>query len=213
VDTRNILADVARLAIWEGLDDWRTEIASVDIGSDGVRARGTQVGLEPIAYRLDYELDAGDGWVTRRLQVEVSGNGWSRDLALSRLADSSWRCVAQTNGDAPLPIAGGESDRLVGAIDCDLGLSPLTNLMPVRRHELHRRAGHADILVAWVSVPDLGVHASRQRYEHVRATDTGAAVRFIDLGLHKGFVADLEVDRDALVVHYPGLARRVESKP
>ena len=38
---------------------------------------------------------------------------------------------------------GAAAPELDGALDCDLGLSPLTNLMPVRRHALHEGAGPA----------------------------------------------------------------------
>ena len=105
----------------------------------------------------------------------------------------------------PGAAGGATAPELDGALDCDLGLSPLTNLMPIRRHALHQREGVAEILAAWVSVPDLSLHASRQRYEHVR---TGV-VRFTDLGVHDGFSAELELDADGLVLLYPELARRL----
>jgi hypothetical protein len=77
--------------------------------------------------------------------------------------------------------------------------------MPVLRSALHRRPGDVELTMAWVSVPDLGVHASRQRYEHLRTTPEGAVVRFSS----GDFTADLVVDPDGLVVDYPQLARRV----
>ncbi|CAN5355707.1 hypothetical protein BH20ACT9_BH20ACT9_00290 [soil metagenome] len=96
---------------------------------------------------------------------------------------------------------------MAGAVDCDLGYSPLTNLLPVRRHGLHERPGGADFVMAWVSVPDLGMHPSQQRYEHVRRQAGGATVRYV--GAHRGFTGDLELDEDGLVLVYPHLARRV----
>jgi uncharacterized protein len=78
-------------------------------------------------------------------------------------------------------------------------------LMPVRRHSLHERDGVTEILAAWVSVPDLTLRASRQRYEHVRP----GVVRFTDLDVHEGFTAELELDADGLVLIYPELARRL----
>ena len=104
-----------------------------------------------------------------------------------------------------LPSAGGDTAPLTGALDCDLGLSPLTNTMPVLRHRLHREGGAADLLMAWVSVPDLHVHASPQRYEHLRTTAAGAVVRFSS----GDFTADLLVDADGFVTDYPGLGTRV----
>ena len=49
------------------------------------------------------------------------------------------------------------------------------------------------------------MHAARQRYTHVRP----GVVRFESLdGEFEGFEADLEVDGDGLITHYPDLARR-----
>jgi uncharacterized protein len=182
-----------RLAIWQGIDEWRAEAARVDLGPRGLGATGTQIGADPSPYRLDYELEVGSGWITNRLSVRVTSAAGERGLLLEHDARGGWRLDGE-----PAPA-------LVGALDCDLGLSPLTNLMPVRRHALHERDGVAEILVAWVSVPDLSLHASRQRYEHVRP----GVVRFTDLGLHEGFTAELELDADGLVLLYPELARRM----
>jgi uncharacterized protein len=82
--------------------------------------------------------------------------------------------------------------------------------MPVLRHGLHRQPGRVDFVMAWISVPDLGEHTLHQRYEHVRANSHGATVRYVSVeDARETFTADLEFDRDGLVRHYPGLARRV----
>ena len=65
-------------------------------------------------------------------------------------------------------------------------------------------------MVAWISVPDLGVHVSDQRYEHLGSSSDGATVRYASLeDGRETFTANLELDHDGLVRHYPGLARRV----
>jgi hypothetical protein len=99
---------------------------------------------------------------------------------------------------------------LGGALDCDLGFSPLTNTMPVLRHGLHRQPGRVDLVMVWISVPDLGVHAFHQRYENLGGERGGAIVRYasVEEG-RETFTADLELDHDGLVRHYPGLARRI----
>jgi hypothetical protein len=81
--------------------------------------------------------------------------------------------------------------------------------MPIRRHAIHERRASVELVVAWVSVPDLGVVAYSQRYEHVRSNATGAVVRFTSLSVHDGFMSDLELDRDGLVLVYPQLACRI----
>jgi uncharacterized protein len=191
------------------LDDWRAEVAAVELAPEGIRASGTQLGVDPITYRLDYRLEAPQDFITRRLEVECTGEGWWRCLTLSHGGDGGWTCDAEAEGEVDLPRPGGDADGLAGALDCDLGFSPLTNTMPIRRHGLLEREGGEDFVMAWVSVPDLAVHAYRQRYEHLRRDDDGAVVRFHDKGLSEGFTADLELDADGFVWVYPELARRV----
>jgi len=188
-----------RLVVWSGLEEWRAEVALVELAPEGVRAEGTQIGLDPVAYRADYRLDATGGWVTRRLEVDVVGEGWRRRIDLRHDGDGGWTCETEADGDVDLPAPGGTPE-LAGARDCDLALSPLTNLMPVRRRDLHRAPGSADLVMAWVSVPDLALTASPQHYEHVRS----GVVRFAS----EGFTADLELDEDGLVVRYPEVAER-----
>ena len=73
--------------------------------------------------------------------------------------------------------------------------------LPVLRHALHRGGEARDLTMAWVSVPDLAVSASEQRYEPLDRD----VVRFRS----GAFSADLELDADGFVVRYPGLAERV----
>lgn len=194
-----------RLVVWEGIDDWRAEVAEVELEGDGVCATGTQLGVDPLPYRLDYTLEAREQFITTRLQVEVTGEGWSRRLHLMHDGAGRWTCDAGADGRVDLPPPGGDARVLEGALDCDLGLSPLTNLMPVRRHGLLEREEARDFLMAWVAVPALQVVPYAQRYEHVRP----GVVRFVDRGLSPGFEAELEYDADGLVRVYPELARRV----
>ncbi|HZR94590.1 MAG TPA: putative glycolipid-binding domain-containing protein, partial [Gaiellaceae bacterium] len=95
-----------------------------------------------------------------------------------------------------------------GAFDPDLGLSPLFNTMPVLRHRLHDGKKADEFLMVWISVPDLALHPSPQRYTHLerRGVDE-RVVRFEAVG--DGFVADVVFDREGLVVDYPGIATRV----
>ncbi len=194
------------MLIWRGVGAWRAEVADVELNADSLRATGTQIGIDPLAYRLDYELDVGGGWITRRLYLRASGADWARGLDLRRDEDGTWSAETEEEGRPGLPSPGGDTGAVEGALDCDLGLCPLTNVMPVRRHDLHRRPREADFLMAWVSVPDLGLRPSRQRYEHVGRRDGRHVVRYV--GEHRSFVGELELDEDGLVVLYPDLAAR-----
>jgi hypothetical protein len=172
---------------WRGLDDWRAEACTVVLDG-GLRASGVQLAA---SYRLDYELTTGSDLVTERLELTVHDRRGGRSLALARGSDGTW-----TANDDP-------QHHVRGALDCDLAFSPLTNFMPARR--LHNEP--ADLVMAWVSVPDLAVLRSEQRYEPV----DGRRVRYV--GLDHDFTALLELDEEGFVVRYPGLAARVRSYP
>jgi hypothetical protein len=101
---------------------------------------------------------------------------------------------------------------LESALDCDLALCPVTNTMPILRHGLVRAAHRGDseahdLVMAWISVPDLAVNRSEQRYAVGDSIDEGGAL----VGYSStGFRTTIEVDSEGLVVNYPGLGRRVE---
>lgn len=196
-----------RTIMWRGLDDLRLEACEVSLGPARLSARGTQIGTAPRPYRLDYRLETLTEFVTSELTVRARGESWERRLELRHDGRGGWSCVASGHGAESLEPAGGELDDLESALDCDLGLCPLTNAMPVLRCGL-MEGGEHDFVMAWVSVPALRVTRSEQRYEHVRRLDRGAVVRYV--GRHRDFVGELELDADGLVVHYPELAERVE---
>jgi hypothetical protein len=172
-----------RLLVWRGVEEWLAEACELTLDGDGLHATGVQLGAEPQPYRADYELTTGADWVTQRLFVSCG----DRSLDLRRADDGSWTA----NGE-PQP-------HVEGALDCDLAFSPLTNFMPARR----LAGAPADHVMAWVSIPDLAVLRSEQRYEPIDARH----VRYV--GLEGGFTAELELDEDGLVVRYPRLAERV----
>lgn len=196
-----------RAVAWVKEDPFGVEFAEVTLGQRQLSAVGVAIGTHPVPYRLDYTLETRRGFVTSRLRVVTRGQGWRRRLDLRRAASGAWSTLTEAEGDAPFPPPGGDVGLLVGALDCDLGLSPLTNSMPVLRHALLRGGGPIDFHMAWVSVPDLGVHFSDQRYRFVRGDQDQYVIRYEDLGGR--FVADLTFDQDGLVLHYPGLARRL----
>jgi uncharacterized protein len=136
--------------------------------------------------------------------VSSRGAGWSRRLALRRDGAGAWTVDAMTEGNPELPAAGGDATALAGALDCDLGLSPVTNLMPIMRHELLSPAeGQVELTMAWVSVPGLTVEPDGQRY-----TSAGQSRVRYD-ALDGRFSAIITMDDDGLVADYPGVARRI----
>ena len=201
----------SHVLVWNGDSRVGMEVAHVRFEGGRLSARGTQIGVAPEGYRLDYRLETDPRLVTRRLRVELVAAQWSRRLDLRRTRDGRWGASTTTVGDPDLPPPGGDMTVLEPARDCDLAFSPLTNLMPVRRAGLLERPGREDFLMAWVAVPSLQVLPSHQTYEHVARVDGGAVVRYI--GRHRGYTGELHFDADGFIRLYPGLAQRLHPEP
>jgi uncharacterized protein len=173
-----------RFLAWRGLDEWRAEGCRIERGDFGLRAVGVQLGS---TYQLDYGLETGPELFTRRFIVTVKDADGERGILLERSeGDGTWTL----NGDL-LPL-------VEGALDIDLALSPLTNYMPAAR----LGDEPADHVMAWVDVPSLAVTRSPQRYEPMGPRQ----VRFVSLD--SDFTAELDLDSDGFVLHYPDLAGR-----
>ncbi|MEU3841197.1 putative glycolipid-binding domain-containing protein [Streptomyces sp. NPDC028635] len=187
----------SRVFTWDVPASGGFETAWVDCGQGALHARGRAVGTTPEPYWISYELETAEDFVTRRLRVTAETAARTRTLELRYDGRGGWSADGE-----PLHA-------LTGALDCDLGLSPLTNTMPVLRHALHRAAGEQEFLMAWVSVPGLVVRPSRQTYTHLARLPEGAGrVRYAS----GSFRSDLEIDAEGFVVHYPQLATRIAAE-
>ncbi len=190
---------------WRGEDDpSRVDTAYVRFRDTGLRAHGSSVTKR---YTLSWTLDVGDGWLTNHLRVRSLGKGWSRSLDLRRGDSGAWRATGTRTGSVDMPEPGmGDDVDLSGAVDCDLGLCPVTNVMPIRRLELHRKdRTETSLPMAWIDVPSLQVQRRQQLYSS-HETDGRRTVRYSDGD--RTFTSDLSVDHDGMVVDYPGLAWR-----
>ena len=205
------MATLPKSLVWQRTDVVGADHALVD-DHRGLYARGTAVAVDPLPYTCRYELLTDEAWATARLEVTVEGGGWLRTVRLER-ATGRWRVTTAEQGDLDKALAGEghpavglpgteDPELLAEAVDVDLSASPLFNTLPLRRLGL---AGAAEgtarsITVAWVRVPSLEVMAAEQTY-----TVLGPErVRFAS----EGFTADVTLDQDGFVVHYPGLAER-----
>lgn len=145
--------------------------------------------------------------MTRSLEIVTTGSGWNRHLALTRDDNGHWHDDVGMIGEQPTALgAPGIADDvdLSQALDCDLGLCPLTNTMPIRRLGLHTQP-HAvqPLIMAWVEVPSLRVIASDQYYG---SPSVDGLVTYAS-GTRQVNV-QLKVDRQGVVLDYPGLAKR-----
>ena len=143
-------------------------------------------------FRLAYQLAWDQSWGLREARLVVTTEGAVRSLRLETDGQGHWR-----DGDAhALP-------ELDGCFDIDIWPTPFTNSFPIRRQPMaigERR----ELVVAWVSAPELAVRPVRQRYTRLAER----RYRFETLD-GDGFQAELAVDEDDVVLDYEGLFRRV----
>jgi hypothetical protein len=179
---------VVRWSDWSGTGH---EHLVLDVGRDSITADSVVLGREragPFAAR--YRLTCDPLW--RILQVTVELIGSARRLDLSSDGLGHWLDTMGT------PLAD-----LDGAVDIDLSISPFTNTLPIRRLDLE--AGQsADIVTAYIHVPELTVTPDPQRYTCLQRRQ-----RYRYESRDSEFVRDIETDPDGLVLSYPGLFRRI----
>ena len=156
---------------------------------DTIVAQGVVIGGRFGAdYGASYTIHCDAAWRVRHALVEVAGGG---ELELVADGEGHWQGV----DGAPI-------EQLDGCIDIDLTASCFTNTLPIRRLG-DALAQRREIDVAWVWIPELKVEKAKQAYTRLGAD------RYRFEGLGSGFQADLQVDGEGLVVHYPGLFNRV----
>lgn len=205
------MAVLGRALFWRRLDTPGTEMALCS-DRQGLHARGTMLCADPLPFACHYELFTDDGWQTARFEATVEGAGFIRTLKMEHYS-GRWRVTASEQGDldAALRAAGRpagpmpgceDPDALADAADVDLFASPLTNTLPLRRLQMAGAApGTATkITAAWVLLPSLAVLPADQTY----AIGADGVVHYSS----GTFAADLTVDADGFVTHYPGLAER-----
>jgi hypothetical protein len=176
---------------WRRTDIEGLERLEVAVEPDGVTAASTVICLEANGFRLDHRWRLDADWRAQSVTVErwnAQGHGV---LRLERTG-AGWR------------VDGAPRPDLEGAEEPDLSVTPFCNTFPVRRTPDPTGAS-LTLDVAFIDGPALTVARSRQRYDR----QGPGRLRFVDLGLSRGFEADLVVDAAGLVLRYEHLFERV----
>jgi uncharacterized protein len=181
---------VNRIVRWISAEGEGAEYLSIRGTAEGIAAEGLVVGARHgLPYGLRYRIACDARWRVREAVLSLAGE--DRRLHLLADGEGNWR-----DGDGH-PVAA-----LQGCVDVDISATPFTNTLPIRR--LGLQPGEArEVAVAYVAVPALTPEPVRQRY-----TCLGAG-RYRYEGLFQGYMGELPVDADGLVLDYPGAFRRV----
>jgi len=184
---------------WQGVAAPRLESVRLLVSDGRLRASGRVVAAASEtseAYSASFEFSvARTGDVGKGLLRTTTADE-ERHISVGRTEDGVWLI------DHGQSSARNEFD---GAADVDVaGLVTFTSL-PIRRLGLHREPATHELPVLYVSMPDLSVRLTHQTYRTVSTSAEGAVINYSV----PDFTADLTVDREGLVVDYPGIATRI----
>ena len=153
---------------------------------------GTILTLADKIAEAKYEIFCDRSFRTKRANVSVRNTTGERTL---QIAAESGRWYEN----------GRENKTIVGAIDIDLGWSPSTNTLPIKRLKLEIGQTSGEFIAASVHFPELTLQPLPQEY--VRLTD-----RQYRYSIRSGaFVANLSVEDDDLVLEYEGFWQRIRN--
>ncbi len=172
-----------RRVSWRRSDEIENdEHCTLTMRDNGMSLVGTVLGAAGgLPMRIEYRVLADRAGLTTAVHVRDLRGFETRTLTLERDAKGGWRVEGVTMRD------------LKGCTDVDLGCSPSTNTLPIRRLRLGIGARET-IKAAWVRFPELTVTKTAQTYTRLDEVtyryESGA------------FAAELTVDEDGLVAAY-----------
>ncbi len=163
---------------WHGIELDTFEHAHVTANGRDTRIRGAIIGPD---FGLFYRIKLDENGHTRTVKVERADG---KQLELFADGAGGW------SDDRAEPIPA-----LRGCIDVDIWPTPMTNVLPLWRHDWTDQP--TSFAMAWIDATDLTFKRSEQIYTKLDET----RFRFQSAD----FEAVIEVDEDRLVVDYPGL--------
>jgi hypothetical protein len=172
-----------RRVAWRRSDEVITdELCTMTVRGGGLSMVGTVLGAENgVPIRIEYRVLAGGEGLTDAAHVRDLRGFESRTVALARDAKGNWTIDGTT-------VRG-----LKGCTDVDLGCSPSTNTLPIRR--LHLGIGASQtIKAAWIRFPELDVVKAAQTYTRLD--------EFTYRYSSGDFEAELTVDEEGIVASY-----------
>ena len=173
--------------VWRRIDHPGHEWCQLTRHDRGATLRGVVVlQWERIPCSLEYVIKCNASWETR--DVLIVGNLSTRRIAVHIKSDAKGNWYYD----------GKETASVRGCLDIDLGFSPSTNLLPMRRLDLVRDKPQ-EVTAAWVAFPSFKLQPLRQTYTRIDKE----RVRYESAGGR--FKRDLRISRSGLVLDYPGL--------
>jgi uncharacterized protein len=196
-----------RTVLWQGIQSPGSEWCTLEREPEGWRFRGiVLVEVATVPVLVQYAVALASDWATQAVEIVMRSGDASepRELTLTVAPDQRWQITRVPSPNPAMPQD--DLQALLGLVDVDLGFSPVTNTLPIRR--LNPAIGEAvAVTAAWVRFPELTIEPLPQRY--IRLAER--RYRYESAG--GAFVAEIEVDDLGLVTAYEGGWQRIAASP
>lgn len=165
--------------------------------NNGITLEGAVAGTRHRLYGGHYFVRTDAAFQTREVRVEYVGGP---RLHVEVDSDGHWHDLL---GQRSLPD-------LEGCFDVDIGITPATNTLPIKRLKLRQQESR-EITAAYVPLPDQVEESFVPLRAEQRYTCLLPERRYRYEGIFRAFTAELEIDDAGLVLDYPETFRRVSS--
>ncbi|CAN5582339.1 putative glycolipid-binding domain-containing protein [soil metagenome] len=174
-----------RQVIWTSHDRFSTEHVTVRELPEGWLIDGAAISVFDSAPAfVQYQITCDSSWLTSSVNVSIDHR-------------SSVRAITAAVSNGRWTINGNEYPEFDGCVDIDLGITPFTNTLPIRRLKLAIEES-APAAAVWVQFPTLAIEILRQTYTRL----SESTYRYES---SSGFTADLIVDTFGIVTEYGDL--------
>ncbi|MBW3634079.1 MAG: putative glycolipid-binding domain-containing protein [Chloroflexi bacterium] len=202
-----MLNNPLRTVLWQRIVSPGSEWCALEREPDGWQLQGivlAEAASAPVL--VQYVVALGADWSTRAVQIVMRSGAVAELRALKITVDfeQRWQTERKPTPDPATPPD--DLEALHGLIDVDLGFSPVTNTLPIRRLD-PAIGGAVDVVAAWVRFPELTIGPLPQRY--IRLAER--RYRYESAG--GAFVAEIEVDDLGLATTYEGGWQRIAASP
>ncbi len=163
-------------ATWQSWSDDTTEELVLTESHETISIESTITSKSNDGFRqIKYRIVCDANLHTRLLEIKTTDT--NKSLVLNSDGLGNW------SGDSQI------SAQIAGAIEIDITATPFTNTLPIRRLKLAVNQSQ-DILVTYITTPELTVTLDKQRYTRISAN------RYRFEQLTTDFVCEIDVDND-----------------
>ena len=174
--------------LWNGLDNDTEEHCAVNFLEDSIVVRSEIEGwaaMKPVY--AEYVIKLGKDWAVQCFDITFHLSDEEHSYSMERDASGKWK-----------DKSGKHYPEFDGCQYIDITLTPCTNSLPINGAGLSIGESR-EITVLYIDVLENRLYPDTQKY-----TNKGSNTWRFENG-NGSFIADIQVDSDGFVTHYPGL--------